>query len=83
MELYNERIRGGNQARIEMFAPLSEYIENKLDEAFCKEFRVYGTYDKPTAWEDYKESFANWLIGEFTQDSHSHPRHPFDKPWDE
>ena len=83
MELYNERIRGGNQARIEMFAPLSEYIENKLDEAFCKEFRVYGTYENPESWEDYKEAFANWLIGEFANDLHSHPRHPKNKPWDE
>ena len=66
-----------------MFYPLSEYIENKLDEAFCKEFRVYGTYEHSESWEEYKESFAAWLIEEFTKDSNSHPRHPFDKPWDE
>ena len=66
-----------------MFAPLSEYIENKLDEAFCEEFRVYGTYENPESWEEYKEAFANWLIGEFKNDIHSHPRHPKKKPWDE
>ena len=66
-----------------MFAPLSEYIETNLDEAFCKEFRVYGTYDRPTDWEEYKESFAKWIIEEFTKDSNSHPRHPFNKPWDD
>ena len=67
-----------------MFAPLSEYIENRLDEAFCKEYRVFSSCDRPTCdWEEYKESFANWLIGEFTNDSHSHPRHPKNKPWDE
>lgn len=64
-----------------MFAPLSEYIENKLDEAFCEEFRVYGTYENPTEWEEYKKSFAEWLVKQFTEDS-SHPRHPFKKPWD-
>ena len=66
-----------------MFCPLSEYIENKLDEAFCKEFRVYGTYEHSESWEEYKEAFANWLIGEFANDLHSHPRHPKNKPWDE
>ncbi len=65
-----------------MFAPLSEYIENKLDEAFCEEFRVYGTYDNPAEWEEYKKAFAEWLVNEFTKDS-SHPRHPKNKPWDE
>lgn len=73
----------GKEFNLTMFAPLSEYIEAKLDESFCKEFRVRGTYDKSTDWEEYKESFASWLIGEFTKDSQSHPRHPFDKPWDE
>ena len=66
-----------------MFAPLSEYIENRLGEAFCKEFRVYGTYDKPNDWEEYKEAYAEWLIKQFTNDSNSHPRHPFNNPWDE
>jgi len=66
-----------------MFAPLSEHIENRLDEAFCGEFRVYGTYEKPVDWEEYKEAFANWLVGEFTKDSNSHPRHPKNPPWDE
>ena len=66
-----------------MFEPLSEYIENRLGEAFCKEFRVYGTYDNPESWEEYKEAFTNWLVEEFTKDPHSHPRHPKNKPWDE
>lgn len=48
-----------------MFAPLSEHIENKLDESFCHAYRVYGTYDKPNEWEDYKECFAEYLIEEF------------------
>ena len=48
-----------------MFAPLSEHIENKLDESFCHAYRVYGTYDKPNEWEDYKERFAEYLIEEF------------------
>ena len=65
-----------------MFAPLSEHIEMKLDEAFCHEFRVYGTYDKPTDWEEYKEAFASWMIREFISDKSAHPRHPFNKPWD-
>mgnify|MGYP001349675743 CR=1 FL=1 len=42
-----------------MFAPLSEHVENKLDEAFCEEFRCYGTYDKPNEWEEYKEVQAS------------------------
>jgi len=66
-----------------MFLPLSEHIENKFDKAFCKEFRVYGTYDRPVDWEEYKEAYANWLIEQFVGDSSSHPRHPFDKPWDD
>ena len=66
-----------------MFAPLSEHIETKLDESFCNEFRCYGTYDKPNEWEEYKEAFARWMVDQFGKDSNSHPRHPFDKPWDE
>ena len=66
-----------------MFLPLSEHIEDKLDESFCKEFRVYGTYDRPCDWEDYKEAFADWLMKEFTNDVETHPRHPKNNPWDE
>jgi hypothetical protein len=59
-----------------MFAPLSEHIEIKLDEAFCKEFRVYGTYDRPTEWEEYKKAFAEFLINEFKGNR------PKQTPWD-
>ena len=48
-----------------MFAPLSEHIEIQLDKAFCKDFRVYGTYELPTDWELYKEQFAEFLVKEF------------------
>ena len=66
-----------------MYAPLSEYIEMRLEEAFCKEYRVMSSCDRPTyEWEDYKEAFANWLVNEFTKDV-SHPRHPHNKHWDE
>ena len=66
-----------------MFAPVSEYIENRLGESFCEEFRVYGTYENPECWEEYKEAFANWIVTQFGKDSDSHPRHPKNKPWDE
>ena len=67
-----------------MYAPLSEYIEMRLEEAFCKEYRVMSSCDRPThEWEEYKECFANWIVEEFTKKSDSHPRHPFEKPWDE
>lgn len=49
-----------------MYAPLSEYVEMKLEEAFCKEYRVMSTNDRPTyEWEDYKEAFSKWLIMQF------------------
>jgi hypothetical protein len=52
-----------------MFAPLSEHIENKLDKAFCKAYSLYGTYDDPAAWEDYKLAFAEWLIQGFKEET--------------
>jgi hypothetical protein len=67
-----------------MFAPLSEYIEMRLEEAFCKEYRVMSSCDRPTyEWEDYKKSFADFIINEFAKDDVSHPRHPKKSPWDE
>jgi hypothetical protein len=48
-----------------MFAPLSEHVENKLDEAFCQEYRVYGTYERPNEWEEFKEDFAQYLVEKF------------------
>jgi len=66
-----------------MFAPLSEYIENELGESFCKEFRIYETHENVEEWEDYKKSFADWLVGQFTEDPSSHPRHPFENPWND
>ena len=60
-----------------MFAPLSEIMENKLDESFCKEYRVYGTYERPSDWEDYKHAFVDFLIEEFKGDDQKHPRHPW------
>ena len=66
-----------------MFAPLSEYIEMRLEEAFCKEYRVMSSCDRPTyEWEDYKRSFADFIVIDFTKDD-VHPRHPKKSPWDE
>jgi len=65
-----------------MFAPLSEYIENKLDESFCEEFRVYGTYENTSDWEYYKESFAEFLVDQFKSDTQRHPKKPHN-PWSE
>lgn len=67
----------------QMFAPLSEYLENELGDAFCKEFRVYGTYEKIQEWEEYKKAFVEWTVNQFTKDPSSHPRHPFEKPWED
>ena len=40
--------------------------------------------DRPTyEWEDYKKSFADFIINEFAKDDVSHPRHPKKSPWDE
>jgi hypothetical protein len=67
-----------------MFGPLSEYIEMRLEESFCKEYRVSSSCDRPTyEWEDYKKSFANFIVNEFAKDDISHPRHPQNKHWDE
>ncbi len=67
-----------------MYAPLSEYIEMRLEEAFCKEYRVMSSCDRPTyEWEDYKRAFADFIINEFAKDDVSHPRHPKEPPWDE
>ncbi|MAG24326.1 hypothetical protein CMI47_01995 [Candidatus Pacearchaeota archaeon] len=63
-----------------MFAPLSEYIENKLDESFCEEYRVYGTYERPSDWEEYKKAFASFLVDQFKGDSQIHPKRP-KNPW--
>ena len=52
-----------------MFTPLTEYMENILDEAFCKEFSVYGTYERPEQWEEYKKAFSEWLIQHFTDET--------------
>lgn len=49
-----------------MFIPLSEHIENKLDEAFCQEYNVYGTYERTDEWEGFKEDFAQYLVEKFT-----------------
>jgi|18_taG_2_1085343.scaffolds.fasta_scaffold238018_1 hypothetical protein len=69
--------------RIIMFAPLSEYIEMQLEEAFCEEYRVMSSCDRPTVdWEDYKKSFATFIVDKFTKDE-THPRHPKKSPWDE
>jgi len=65
-----------------MFFPLSEYIENELDSAFCEEYRVYGTYERPSDWEDYKKSFALFLMDQFKDDPQRHPKHPRN-PWSE
>jgi len=48
-----------------MYAPLSEHVENQLGIAFCLEYRVYGTYERPLEWEDYKDAFAKYLIEKF------------------
>ncbi len=56
-----------------MFAPLSEYLENKLGDAFCKEYQVYGTYDRPHDWEEYKESFAMYMIEQFSKNNKNGP----------
>ena len=61
-----------------MFAPLSEYIENKLDEAFCNEHRVYGTYDRPSEWENYKEDFAKYIVDSFAKQSSKRPKSPWE-----
>jgi hypothetical protein len=65
-----------------MFAPLSEHIENKLDAAFCKKYSVYGTYETPMDWENYKESFARFLVDQFLEGTNNtdprEPRHPWD-----
>jgi len=66
-----------------MFAPLSEYIEVRLEEAFCEEYRVFSSCDRPTCdWEDYKKSFADFIVKQFAEDE-CHPRHPKKSPWDE
>jgi hypothetical protein len=60
-----------------MFAPLSEHIENRLDEAFCNEYRVYGTYDKPSEWEEYKEDFAKYIVEGFDKQNPKRPKSPW------
>ncbi len=60
-----------------MFAPLSEYIEMKLEEAFCKEYRVMSSCDRPThEWEDYKKAYADWAVERFLQNDSAPPIHP-------
>jgi hypothetical protein len=66
-----------------MFAPLNEYIEMRLEEAFCKEYRVMSAHDRPThEWEDYKKMYADWMVSEFTKDTTFHPRHPHNSYWE-
>lgn len=48
-----------------MYLPLSEYIENRLDEMFCEEYKVYNTYEKIAEWEEYKSDFAEFIIKQF------------------
>jgi hypothetical protein len=45
-----------------MFAPLSEYIEKKLENAFYNKYRML-TYEESELWENYKEEFADYLVG--------------------
>ncbi len=60
-----------------MFAPLSEYIEMRLEEAFCAEYRVMSSCDRPTfEWEDYKKAYADWAVERFLQNTSAPPVHP-------
>jgi len=45
-----------------MFAPLSEYIELKLENAFYNKYRML-THEESELWESYKEQFAEYLVG--------------------
>ena len=47
-----------------MFAPLSEYIELKLENAFYNKYRML-TYEESELWEQFKEDFAEHLIKDF------------------
>lgn len=47
-----------------MFAPLSEYIELKLETAFYNKYHML-TYEESELWESYKEEFAEYLVGAF------------------
>ncbi len=67
----------GSKGKI-VFAPLSEYIENQLDKSFCEEYRVYGTYDRPNDWEDYKEDFAKFLVDQFAKQNTKKPKSPWE-----
>jgi hypothetical protein len=48
-----------------MYLPLSEYMENRLAELFCEEYRVYSTCEKTVEWEEYKSDFADFTIKKF------------------
>jgi len=50
-----------------MFAPLSEYIEKKLENSFYNKYHML-TYEESELWENYKEEFADHLIGKFGGD---------------
>ena len=47
-----------------MFAPLSEYVEKKLENAFYNKYHML-TYEESELWERYKEEFAEYLVGVF------------------
>ena len=47
-----------------MFAPLSEHIELKLENAFYNKYRMM-TYEESELWESFKEQFAEHLIKSF------------------
>ena len=51
-----------------MFAPLSEYIELKLETAFYNKYRKL-TYEESELWEQFKNDFAEHLIKEFGGDT--------------
>ena len=47
-----------------MFAPLSEYIEKKLENAFYNKYHMM-TYEESELWERHKEDFAEYLVRDF------------------
>jgi hypothetical protein len=48
-----------------MYLPLSEHFEDRLEELFCKEHKVYATYEKTPEWEEYKSDFAEFIVKQF------------------
>jgi hypothetical protein len=47
-----------------MFRPLSEHIEEKLENAFYNKYMLL-TYEDFDLWEGYKTDFAIFLVGQF------------------